>query len=90
MPGGSERCLAARSSFVVADLRPWWDGQYTAEGSRLNLNFVCSIAPCTLVRELWAYKGRLPSHVAAAKAGSALPLPHKKRLERKQSALELP
>ena len=33
---------------------------YAREGSRLDLNFVCSIALCTLMRELWASKGRLP------------------------------
>ena len=32
-----------------------------AEGSRLDLNFVCSIAPCNLMRELQAYKGGFPS-----------------------------
>ena len=58
VPGGSVRCRAARTPLVAADLRPL-GRSYTAEGSRLDLNFACSIAPCTLMRELWACKGRL-------------------------------
>ena len=63
-----------------------------AEGSRLDLNFVCSIAPCNLMRELQAYKGGLPSPRAWTPHRSpahCLASRSKTRLGHKQSALAL-
>ena len=61
MPGGAERCLAALKGFVARQISVLV-GAFRARGALFDSKSVCPIAQHGLMREQWAYKGRLPSH----------------------------
>ena len=61
MPGGSERCLAALKGFVARQI-PVLVWAFRARGALFDSKSLRPIAQPGLLREPWAYKGRLPSH----------------------------
>ena len=65
MPGGSERCLAALKGFVARQISVLvW--AFRARGALFDSKSLRPIAQHGLMREPWAHKGRLPSHVPRA------------------------